>query len=84
MINYKNLLKSFRVELKLELSMRRIVWKHIKNLPHKFPDLKHQKRYNTMRLMFKVFNEMTVAELQTIVKRIKRKKEEGKSQKSLF
>lgn len=85
-INYSVLLKSFTSELKLELSMRRKVWRVIPGTQHKFSNQEKQSRYNDMRLMQKVFEEMNTKELLTIIQRIERKRIEAEnpSQKKLF
>ena len=66
--------------------MRRTVWRVIPGTKHKFGSTEKQSRYDTMRLMEKVYSEMTERELETIVKRIQSKKQEAEnpSQTALF
>lgn len=75
LLDYPSLLKSFVAELGKELAMRRTVWRVIPGTAHKFGSPEKQSRYDSMRLMEKVFKEMNTRELQTIVERIERKKE---------
>lgn len=84
LLDYPSLLKSFVAELGKELAMRRIVWRVIAGTSHLFGSSEKQNRYDSMRLMEKVFKEMNPRELQTIVERIVRKKEAAKSSSNLF
>jgi len=85
LLDYPSLLKSFIAELGKELAMRRTVWRVIPGTDHQFGSSEKQSRYDSMRLMEKVFKEMNTRELQTIVERIERKKEEvRKSTPKLF
>ncbi len=85
LLDYPSLLKSFIAELGKELAMRRTVWRVIPGTSHKFGSPEKQSRYDSMRLMEKVFKEMNTRELQTIVERIERKKEAArKSTPKLF
>ena len=77
LLDYPSLLKSFIAELGKELAMRRTVWRVIPGTSHKFGSPEKQSRYDSMRLMEKVFKEMNTRELQTIVERIERKKLEA-------
>lgn len=79
LLNYPQLLQSFVAEIKRELTMRRKVWPRVPDQKHRYTDLKNQSRYDDMRLMGKVFEEMTPRELETIVKRIQAKKKEKES-----
>lgn len=74
LLDYPSLLKSFVAELGKELAMRRTVWRVIPGTSHKFGSPEKQSRYDSMRLMEKIFKEMNTRELQTIVERIERKK----------
>jgi hypothetical protein len=85
LLDYPNLLKSFIAELGKELAMRRTVWRVIPGTDHQFGSSEKQRRYDSMRLMEKVFKEMNPRELQTIVERIERKKlETSKPTPKLF
>ena len=85
LLDYPSLLKSFIAELGKELAMRRTVWRVIPGTSHQFGSTEKQRRYDSMRLMEKVFKEMNTRELQTIVERIERKKEAAsKSTPKLF
>lgn len=77
LLDYPSLLKSFIAELGKELAMRRTVWRVIPGTSHQFGSPEKQRRYDSMRLMEKVFKEMNTRELQTIVERIERKKLEA-------
>lgn len=80
LINYANELKKYIKELKLEINMRKKVWRRISGKEHKFIDITQQQRYNTMRLILKVLSEMSPNELEAIVKRIQSKSIQGKQQ----